>query len=202
MEQLVNSRTKVITDPVSKEHLMKNFRRSAPMFACAALGGLACLASASVAADDDRAPRILSYSDMLQLTQPTEDQLEAAKAATRKYKDVNVAMAEGFFQATPDVPGEGFHYLNPARVDCNFDPAKPEVLLYAYLHGQTQLKLVALEYLIPFACMRADGPPPEGFDGDLDVWGADEPFPFWSMNAWLYFKNPDGLMTSLNPLVP
>src|SRR4029077_15772950 len=102
---------------------MKNFCRSAPMIACAALGGLACLAAASVAAAEDESRRILSYSDMLKLTQPTEDQLEAAKEATRKYKDVNVAVADGFVQVTPDVPGEGFHYLNPTRVDCTFDPA-------------------------------------------------------------------------------
>ena len=97
---------------------------------------------------------------------------------------------------------EGFHYLNPARVSCNFDPAHPAVLLYAFLPGQTQLRLVALEYLIPFACMPANGPPPEGFAGNLDVWSNDEPVPFWTVNAWLYFKNPDGLMTSLNPRVP
>jgi hypothetical protein len=100
------------------------------------------------------------------------------------------------------VPGEGFHYLNPKRLDCNFDPAHPEILLYAFLPGQTQLRLVALEYLIPYKCMPQDGPPPEGFAGDLDVWGNDEPVPFWTVNAWLYFRNPDGLFTSLNPRVP
>jgi hypothetical protein len=172
------------------------------MIASAVLGGLACLAGASVALAGDPGPRILSYSDMLKLSQPTEDQLEAAKAATRKYRDINVALAEGFFQATPDIPGEGFHYLLPSRVDCNFDPANPEVLLYAFLPGQTQLKLVAVEYLVPFACLPADGPPPEGFAGNLDVWGNDEPVPFWTLNAWLYFRNPDGLLTSMNPLVP
>ena len=172
------------------------------MIACAALGGLACLAAASVATADDESPRILSYSDMLKLTQPTEDQLEAAKEATRKYKDINVALADGFVPVGTHVPGEGFHYLNPARVDCTFDPAHPEVLLYALLPGETELRLVALEYLIPFACMPANGPPPEGFAGNLDVWGNDEPVPFWNLNAWLYFKNPAGLFTSLNPRVP
>ena len=181
---------------------MKKFYRTAPMIACAALGGLA-LAAASVAAADDDSRRILSFSDMLKLTQPTEDQLEAAKEATRKYKDINVAVADGFVQAGADVPGEGFHYLNPARVSCNFDPAHPAVLLYALLPGQTQLRLVALEYLIPYVpCMAKDGPPPEGFAGGLDVWGNDEPVPFWNLNAWLYFKNPNGLFTSLNPRVP
>ena len=183
---------------------MKNFCRTAPMIACAALGGLACLAAASVAAADDDSRRILSFSDMLKLTQPTEDQLEAAKEATRKYKDINVALADGFAPVGTDVPGEGFHYLNPARLSCNFDPAHPAVLLYALLPDQTQLRLVALEYLIPFACTPEgkNGPPPEGFAGGLDVWGNDEPVPFWNLNVWLYLRNPDGLFAGLNPRVP
>lgn len=180
---------------------MKKIHRFAPVFASAALTGLACLAVSGVAAAQDGEMRILSYSDMLKLSQPTEDQLEIAKAANRKYQDLNVAVADGFFQATPDVPGEGFHYLKPALVSCNFDPAHPAVLLYASLPGHSQLRLVALEWLIPFACMPANGPAPEGFAGNLDVWSNDEPVPFWTVNAWLYFRNPNGLFTQLNPLV-
>lgn len=117
---------------------MKNTYRSASVAACAALGGVAWLAAAGGAWA--AGPRILSYSDMVKLTQRTEDQLEAARAATRKYKDLNVALAEGFVQGSPDVPGEGFHYLNPKRLDCKFDPAHPEVLLYALLPGHTDLQ--------------------------------------------------------------
>src|SRR4030081_3356214 len=100
---------------------MKNCCRTAPMIACAALGARAGRAPASVACADDNSRRILSFADMLKLTQPTEDQLEAAKEATRKYKDINVAVADGFVPVGTDVPGEGFHYLNPTRVDCTFD---------------------------------------------------------------------------------
>lgn len=79
---------------------------------------------------------------------------------------------------------------------------EPEVLLYAFLPGQTQLKLVAVEWLMPFDCMPKDGPPPEGFAGNLDVWGNDEPVPFWTLNAWLYYRNPNGFFTLENPRVP
>jgi hypothetical protein len=172
------------------------------MVACAALGGLTWLSAASLAATADAGPRILSYSDMVTLTQRTEDQLEAARAATRKYKDINVALAEGFVQGSPDVPGEGFHYLNAKRLDCKFDPAHPEILLYALLPGHTQLQLVSVEYAIPYACMPANGPAPTGFAGGLDVWHSDEPVPFWTLNVWLYLKNAAGLFTLENPLVP
>ena len=181
---------------------MKNSHLSASMVACAALGVIAGLAAASGAIAADAGPRILSYADMLKLTQRTEDKLEAARDTNRKYKDVNVALAEGFVQGSPDVPGEGFHYLNPKRLGCKFDPAHPAILLYALLPGQTQLQLVALEWAIPYACMPANGPPPTGFAGGLDVWHNDEPVPFWTVNAWLYLKNPAGLFTLENPLVP
>ena len=184
---------------------MNSFRGSAPTTACALVLGATWLAGAGLATaatNDSGTQRILSYADMVKLSEPTEKQLEAAKAATQKYRDINVALAEGFVQGSPDVPGEGFHYLNPGRLDCKFDPAHPEILLYALLPGHTQLKLVAVEYAIPFACLPADGPPPKGFAGKLDTWHADEPVPFWTQNAWLYFNNPKGLFTLENPLVP
>lgn len=181
---------------------MKQINRSGSIVASAALGGLAWLATGGVAAAETEKGRILSYSDMVTLSQPTENQLEAAKAANLKYRDINVAVAEGFFQGSPSIPGEGYHYLNPARISCTFDPLHPATLLYASLPGHAQLQLVALEYLIPFACMPAAGPPPEGFAGSLDVWGNDEPVPFWTLNAWLYFRNPAGVLTSMNPLIP
>jgi hypothetical protein len=55
---------------------------------------------------------------------------------------------------------------------------------------------------MPFDCMPKDGPPPKGFAGNLDVWGNDEPVPFWTLNAWLYFRNPNGLFTLENPRIP
>ncbi len=61
------------TQPVSKGNLMKNSNRSAHTIACAALGGLALLAGTGVAVADAVSPRILSYSDMVKLSQPTED---------------------------------------------------------------------------------------------------------------------------------
>ena len=184
---------------------MKNFRKSATTVVGAALLGTACLAATGVAMAGSEAtasPRILTYSDMVKLTAHTEAQLEAAKAATQKYRDVAVALADGFVQGSPDVPGEGFHYLNPNRLDCKFDAAHPEILLYALMPGKTQLRLVSVEYAIPYACLPANGPPPNGFAGGLDVWHNDEPVPFWTVNAWLYLKNPKGLFTLENPLVP
>ena len=182
----------------TKKYQMNNFHHTCTAAACSILLGSAWLIVGAPAAAGER---ILEQSDVNKLTERTEEQLERAKEATEKYRDVNVAIAEGFFQGSPDVPGEGYHYLNPHRLDCKFDPAKPEILLYAFPPGKTELRLVALEYAIPFACMPANGPPPEGFAGSADVWHSDEPVPFWTVNAWLYLRNPDGVFTLENPRV-
>ena len=179
---------------------IKHFQLSCTAAACSILLGSASLIAAGATAAAGE--RHLEQSDIDKLTERTEEQLERAKEATEKYRDVNVAIAEGFIVGSPDVPGEGYHYLNPRRLDCNFDPAKPEILLYAFLPGKSELRLVALEYAIPFACMPANGPPPEGFAGSADVWHNDEPVPFWTLNAWLYLRNPNGVFTLENPRVP
>ena len=182
---------------------MKNVQRTCAAAACSVLLSSVFLAATStLAAAAERAERLLGPVDIHRLIDPTEDQLQRAKAATEKYRDINVAVAEGYFQGGAAVPGEGFHYLNPSRLGCTFDLEKPAILLYALLPGKTQLRLVSLEYAIPFGCMPADGPPPEGFIGSADVWHNDEPVPFWTVNAWIYLVNPDGVFTLENPRVP
>ena len=181
-------------------HQVKNIQQTCTAAACSILLGSAWLIAAGAPAVAGE--RILEHSDTLKLSERTEEQLGAAKEATEKYRDIAVAVADGYVQGGPHVPGEGYHYLNPKYLDCNFHPRHPEILLYAFLPGKTQLQLVAIEYAIPFACMPANGPPPEGFAGSLDVWHNDEPVPFWTVNAWLYLRNPDGIFTLENPRVP
>ena len=119
---------------------MKNVQRTCAAAACSVLLGSAFIAATStMAAADERGERFLGQSEIRQLIDPTEDQLERAKEATEKYRDINVAIAEGFIQGGPDVPGEGFHYLNPALLSCTFNSDKPAILLYAFRPGKTEL---------------------------------------------------------------
>ncbi|MCE5972068.1 hypothetical protein LZA78_01000 [Sinirhodobacter sp. WL0062] len=98
--------------------------------------------------------------------------LDALRAATEKYKDVNVALAEGFIPdpsghcvsaAAEGLPAEmggmGIHYLNPAalqitgaepRVDgmsTHTDFMKPAILLYEP-QADGSLELVGIENLV------------------------------------------------------
>jgi hypothetical protein len=112
--------------------------------------------------------------------------LDALRAATEKYKDVNVALAEGFISdpsghcvtaAEEGLPAEwggmGMHYLNPAalkltgdkpRVDgmsTHTDFMKPAILLYEPQEDGS-MELVGIENLVFEKAWKAaghDGPP-------------------------------------------
>lgn len=68
----------------------------------------------------------------------TAVQLEKARRATEKYRDVQRAEADGYKAIGPDVPGMGIHYVhvgNSAKSDAGsrpagFDVEHPEILLY------------------------------------------------------------------------
>jgi hypothetical protein len=124
-------------------------------------------------------------------------ELARARRATAKYHDIANAEADGYVNGNFHTPGEGHHWINPLLVDDHFDPAQPEVLLYASRPDQNGLTLVAVEYLSPDTF-----PVPEGFTGDDDVWQLEEPFPLWVLNAWIWRHNPNGVFTFLNPRVP
>jgi hypothetical protein len=54
--------------------------------------------------------------------------LAEARAGTEKYKDVNVAEADGYVRITPDLPLIGAHYFKSGNP--GLDPAHPSILLY------------------------------------------------------------------------
>lgn len=113
--------------------------------------------------------------------QSMDDEMAAIRAATAKYKDVNVALAEGYVQdpsghcisaAEEGLPPEwgamGIHYLNMAtlgittddpRVDgngLNTDFTKPSVLIYEP-QADGSLELVAVENLVFLKAWHAAG---------------------------------------------
>lgn len=157
----------------------------------------------------------------------TEDQLRAlvheldtARRASEKYRDISVALAEGYIQVTQDLPGLAAHFLNPRlSARSGFDPAKPQILLYTKQHGGWEL--VGVSYTS--AGLTSDGDfseqPPEGFSGPLDVWHYHENLCFvagprvsvadresclnrggihlartpWMLHVWLWDDAPEGI---------
>ncbi|HEY3139959.1 MAG TPA: hypothetical protein VGJ86_02465 [Acidimicrobiales bacterium] len=91
-----------------------------------------------------------------------QQQLDAAGALIAKFPTAADAMAAGYNQVSPWVPGIGAHYINPALIDDKFDPSQPEMLLYN--GNDPTSELVGLSY----AAFGREAP--EGFVGPNDTW--------------------------------
>src|SRR5215475_1384095 len=133
------------------------------------------------------------------LPHETQRELERAWLATAKYNDISKAIADGYADINVFIPHMGFHYLKSSALDAEFDPERPELLVYAQDLCLGRMRLVAVEYAVP---LNLSSSPPEGFTGDADVWHRNEEFGLWTLHAWIWFRNPDGVFAELNPRVP
>lgn len=142
-------------------------------------------------------------------------QLEEVRETTRKYMDVRVAEADGYFQVTQFIPGIAMHYYNPAYRGV-FDPLHPQVLLYMPVR-EGKLRLVGVAYQLP----RSGDTTPDGFPGGRDIWHSHENLCFlpggtvtvsdapgcaaagglfrestgWLLHAWIFPpRSPDGVL--------
>jgi len=91
-------------------------------------------------------------------------QLAAAGTVIPKYPTAADAVAAGYTQVTPYVPGIAAHYINFSLTDRVFDPAKPEILLYN--GNRSGSELVGVSY----AMFGAEPGPDDGFVGPNDTW--------------------------------
>jgi hypothetical protein len=91
-----------------------------------------------------------------------QSELKTAGAVIPTVLTAADAMAKGYIQVTPYVPGIGAHYLNIGLLDGTFEPGKPEMLLYN--GNKPTSELVGLSYGV------LGDQPPEGFTGPNDLW--------------------------------
>lgn len=166
-------------------------RRLIPLVAIAAL--LVTIGAAVVQAGDGPLPR----------------DLQAVRAATAKYHDVSVALADGYVPASgceaSPAGTMGIHYMKPALLGPGNDPAHPEVLLYLP-NGKGSLKLVGVEYF------QADGDQDlsttgdrpslfgRGFDGPMLGHNPQMPI-HYDLHVWVHERNPNGVFAQWNPAI-
>lgn len=124
-------------------------------------------------------------------------QLARVRRATTRYKDFRNAMADGYEDINVVIPNMGRHLLNDSLLDGHFDADHPELLVYAPMQGR--LTLVAVEYAVP---LDSSATAPDGFPGNADEWFADQTFQLWTLHAWVYKHNPEGMFNPTNPRVP
>jgi hypothetical protein len=129
------------------------------------------------------------------LSWQTTMELQQARAATAKYRNIDNAIRDGYVDIAVDVEHMGHHYMNTSLVDGTFDIRHPEILVYNKDADGKQV-LVAVEYAVPLT-----DPMPEGFTGSQDVWNGTSGFPLWLLHAWVWAYNPDGVFNWTNESV-
>jgi hypothetical protein len=126
-------------------------------------------------------------------------ELEAARSATARFHDLDVALAEGYVDIGLFIPNMGWHYLKPALLDDRFEVEAPELLVYADDPCGGPRRLVGLEYAVPLELAKK---PPVGFAGSADEWAENHTFQLWTLHVWVWEYNPDGVFAPMNPRLP
>ncbi|MET8503388.1 hypothetical protein ABZV60_01890 [Streptomyces sp. NPDC004787] len=128
--------------------------------------------------------------------------LKKTYEATKKYTSEQAAIADGYQRTDvcveePGLGGMGYHYVKPANIGST-DPTKPAAVLYAPNHKTGKRELVAVEWVVP----NTGQPRPvlfdHPFDGPADIPPVGN---VYTLHAWIYKKNPEGVFTPYNPRV-
>ncbi len=98
--------------------------------------------------------------------------------------------------ADPNLGGMGYHYGNTGLIDGKMSFQDPELLLYEP-QERGGVRLVAVEYIIPFdQCTGTRPPPMLGQE-----FKRNETFQLWGLHVWLWRYNPSGRFADRNPHV-
>lgn len=140
-------------------------------------------------------------------------QLAEVRRVTAAYQNFDKAAEDGWFIPLspcvdhPELGGMGYHYGNPAYLGNGVvDALMPEVLLYEP-QKNGRLRLVGVEYILPFGEPETEGGDPvegdqpflfgQGFDNSPHV----GPNGSWTLHVWLWRHNPAGMFAAFNPKV-
>ena len=131
----------------------------------------------------------------------TLSELQQVRAATAKYQNINNAFADNYKDIPIVVmPNMGYHFLKAELISPVFDMKKPAILVYNK-KDNGNFELVAVEYAVPID-PQSPNTPPEGFTGNDDVWDFNTlNSGWWTLHAWVWKNNPDGVFKMTNPLV-
>jgi len=130
-------------------------------------------------------------------------QLASLRAATAQFHNFDKAVAAGWSakitscMADPALGGMGFHYGNVGLIDGSVRADQPELLLYEP-EKNGRLRLVAVEYIIPYAFHPRSAAPPVLFGQEFKQ---NDVFQLWGLHAWVWENNPSGIFADWNPRV-
>ncbi len=189
----------------------------------------------STHAHDDADDSSSQHRDEINITwerlREIDRMLDTAKAETEKYRDVDLARADGYRQVMGTLYGTGAHFVNQQHLDDEggFDAARPEALLYDRADDGS-LELVGVAYMLP---RQSDDKTPPTYFGPLGVWHEHDfhrpclttrtsghpvtvnsaeadcraagnvfiPPKFWMLHVWLFRPGPEGVFSHVNSTI-
>jgi hypothetical protein len=138
--------------------------------------------------------------------------IDKVRAATARFKDINVAIAEGWVQGTPCVSGPdtgamGVHFVMPSRIGSFVLQAdQPQALIYEPLPGGA-FRLVGVEFIVLDSVWQGTNPggSTPALEGDLmNYIGAPNRYglpAFYELHVWAWENNPKGSFADWNTAV-
>jgi hypothetical protein len=157
---------------------------------------------------------VVAFGANVVATAAGQDQLAVVRRVTARFHDVNTAKADGYELgyvngagnriitgciAHPTAGVMGYHYFNKRLIDdLVVDPEQPEGLVYTS-GPEGQLKLVAVEYVVPGAGSNppgvAEAPSVLGIKMHILVPAVG----FYIQHFWVWSHNPAGMFVDWNP---
>lgn len=139
---------------------------------------------------------------------PMGARIAALRAATARYHRMEKAVEDGYSVLVrhpetgaacleSEAGGMGRHMLKEELMDDEVVVETPEVLIYEPTRNG-RMRLVGVEYLIPYDIRGANETPPELFGQTFEQNGT---FRVWALHAYVWRHNPDGLFTAWNPAI-
>jgi hypothetical protein len=139
---------------------------------------------------------------------PAGELVKVVREATRRFRDVRVAEAEGYqlhfgCVSSPDRGAMGLHYVNMTLVgDGILQPDRPEIVIYEPLPNGN-LRLIGADYLVLSEAWHASNVATPQLMGQLlhliqgpNRYGLPD---FYTLHVWAWKKNPFGAYVNWHP---
>jgi hypothetical protein len=127
--------------------------------------------------------------------------VELVRDATERFKDVKIALSEGYTPepcvSGPNGGAMGIHYVNAEYLaDDEIDITRPQALMYEPQPGGG-MELVGAEFITFHGPTVLEGHLFH-YVGAPNRYGLD---PFYQLHVWAWRENPDGTFADFNPTV-
>jgi hypothetical protein len=136
--------------------------------------------------------------------------VKIVRTSTERFKDVKVAMAEGYALqfgcvSGPDEGAMGLHYVNGNIVNSGvIDATRPQIVIYEAMPDGS-LKLIGADYLVIADAWNAKhSGPPELMGQFFHLFEAPNRFglpAFYTLHVWAWKDNPKGAFVNWHPNV-